>query len=496
MSFEEGNRTISEGVEETPPQQPQETDEGFPCPHCGTVQKEYWIVGKLRTPKCPTCKKLIRQGVIPEKYIVHVDSKAEQKRKKIAKLRGEEEEGIFIRPRKPEEVLEAVLLDFNLNPEFIELMVRRSRNLGGIHPTDLRNYLKTLKSGVKTPQEADFIADEYYLALQREEQKARELGVSITYPIYSVGQEPSGASPYPVRTGIGTPGYQPQTVRYPMQGQRYGTGYQQGYQGYGQSYSQGLTREDLETMMRTLLFEKAQTEEMNRLRQQQEMMMQSLMTFKSEVAEAIKSVSESGKRSEVDELRMEIREQYRGLTDALTRLVDKIAEIGKPKDEGVVTVDKLETLLTKKELEAEKARAEAEKKAMEARAEMERKMLEERFNRLEQQLLERGATEKMIEELREDFNQTLEDTLRRVSSVKTDDYKSDEFRLVAQSVDRLATAIEQNKPLKEIKDLAVEMIRGGEGKEIPEELKKEIEKTASGVVDILEQIDKEYVVEE
>lgn len=493
MSFEEENRGIPEGME----QRYKEDDKGFPCPHCGTVQKEYWIVGKLRTPKCPTCKKLIKQGIVPDKYIVHVETRAEKKKKRITELKGEvEEEGVFVRPRNPEEVLEGILLDFSLNPDFIELMVRRSKNLGGIHPTDLRNYLKTLKSGIKTPQEADFIADEYYLALQREEAKARELGISITYPLYGTRQSVGQSSPYPVR--ISTPsspdiGYQPQTVKYPpyMYKQRYESGYSQ-----QPKQEQGLTREDIESMMRTLLFEKTQTEEMNRLKQQQEVLIQSLVSFKSEVAEAIKSVSDVGKRSEVDELRAEIREQYRGLTDALTRLVDKIGDVAKPKDEGVVTVDKLESLLTKKELEAEKARAEAEKKAVETRAEMERKMLEDRFNRLEQQLSERGATEKMIEDLRSDFDNVLNETIKKVYSVKTDDYKSDEFRLVAQSVDRLATAIEENKPLKEVKDLAVELIRGSGGKEVPEELKREIEKTTSGVVDILEKINKEYVVEE
>lgn len=494
MGFEEKN----DGAMLEDEEPPKETEKGFPCPHCGTVQNEYWVVGKLRTPKCPTCKKLIKQGIVPDRYIVHVDSRDEQKKKKIAQLRGEEEEGVFIRPRNPEEVLEAVLLDFNLNPEFVDLMKRRSRNLGGIHPTDLRNYLKTLKSGIKTPQEADFIADEYYLALQREEAKARELGISIAYPLYSSGHGATQPSPYPAKVPVPAPDidYQPKTVRYPPF-DRYGDMYDRYSGTYQRGYEQGLTKQEIETMMRTLLFEKTQTEEMNRLRQQQEALIQSLSNFKSEVAESIKSVAESGKRSEVDELRMEIREQYRGLTDVMTKLIDKIAEIGKPKDENVITTDKLEKLLAKKELEAEKARAEAERKAIETKAEMERKLLEERFNRLEEQQKERNEAEKLVNELKEYIDELFKDRMKEISgSTKSGEYKTDEFRLVAQSVDRLASALEENKPVKEVKELVKEMIRSGEKKEVPEELKKKIEETASGVVDILEQIDKEYVAEE
>jgi len=466
---------------------------GFPCPHCGTVQTEYWIVGKLRTVKCPTCKKLIKQGIVPEQYIIHVGTKAEEKKKYAKKLRGEleeEEEGVFVRPRKPEEILEGILLDFNLNQEFIDLMVRRSKNLGGIHPTDLRNYLKTLKSGIKTPQEADFIADEYMLALQREERKAQELGVTISYPLYGPQEQSSSVSPYPA--SFRQPQLQPAPVpRYPST-----YPYPYSSTSYDQRYvKESLSREDIETMMRTLLFEKTQVEEMNRLKQQQEALLQSLVSFKSEVAEAIRSVAEGSKKSDADELRAEIREQYRSLTDALTKLIEKIGEKGK--DEKVVTVDKIESLLTKKELEAERARAETEKKLLETQAEMERRLLEQRFSKLEEQLREKGATEKMIENLKKEFNEMFEEYIKKSErSVQPDQYKSDEFRLISDAVNRLANALEENKPIKEIKDIAVELIRGGEKKEVPEELKKEIEKTASGVVTILEQIEKEYVSEE
>ena len=479
--------------EELEPKKEKEEEVGFPCPHCGTVQTEYWIVGKLRTVKCPTCKKLIKQGIVPEQYIVHVGTKAEERKKYAKKLRGEleeEEEGVFVRPRRPEEILEGILLDFNLNQEFIDLMVRRSKNLGGIHPTDLRNYLKTLKSGIKAPQEADFIADEYMLALQKEERKAQELGVAISYPLYGPQEQPASVSSYPVSIRQPQPTPAP---RYPATPYPYsGAGYERGYPKEG-----GLSREDIETMMRTLLFEKTQVEEMNRLKQQQEALLQSLVTFKADVVEAMKSVAEGTKKSEIDEVRTEIREQNKSLIDAMSKLVEKISDIGKGKEEKVVTVDKIESLLAKKELEAERARAETEKKLLETQAEMERKLLEQRFNRLEEQLKEKGATEKMIEGLKEEFNEMLEDYIKKTErGVQSDQYKSDEFRLVSDAVNRLANALEENKPIKEIKEIAVELIRGGEKKEVPEELKKKIEETASGVVDILEQIGKEYVSEE
>ncbi|MHA1208683.1 MAG: C2H2-type zinc finger protein [Candidatus Freyarchaeota archaeon] len=123
-------------------------------------------------------------------------------------------------------------------------------------------------------------------------------------------------------------------------------------------------------------------------------------------------------------------------------------------------------------------------------AELRRKEKEEFEKRLQE-------TEKRYSELLEKVTEKFEGIIESLKPQQPsmDTYKSDEFRLIGQAVDRLATAIEQNRPVEQFKEAVKDLIKLTEPKEVPEELKREIEKTQSEVIDLMEKVDSSYVVE-
>ncbi len=109
--------------------------------------------------------------------------KEEDKQKAKTKARAERP-SVFKKPKTPSEILEGVCEEHQLNTKFIDLVVKRSERVGGIHPVDFRRMLAELDSGIgKAKAEADYIADDYYYALQQSQKNAEEAGYRMSYPL-------------------------------------------------------------------------------------------------------------------------------------------------------------------------------------------------------------------------------------------------------------------------------------------------------------------------
>jgi len=117
----------------------------------------------------------------------------------------------------------------------------------------------------------------------------------------------------------------------------------------------------------------------------------------------------------------------------------------------------------------------------------------------EQQKLKEELKQKELEKLENAIMSLHEELTALKETPPIEGYKSDEFRLIAESLERISKTVdkvvESGKIGERILDGAERLMKWGTPAEPSEALKKEIEKTASGVVTILEQIEKEYVAE-
>jgi len=129
-------------------------------------------------------------------------------------------------------------------------------------------------------------------------------------------------------------------------------------------------------------------------------------------------------------------------------------------------------------------------------AEREAKMREKEKQEFEKRLQE---TEKRYSELLEKVTEKFETIIESLRPQQTPgDYKSDEFRLVAQSVDRLANTLEKSRIGERLLALTERVILESPVSEEQRQKDKEILSvpspgTSKGIVDTLEQIDQEYV---
>lgn len=126
---------------------------------------------------------LAKSGAIPTKKEME---ERERKKRDIAKFGGDDdddqvdeqegERGVpFRRPRPPYLLLRQVLEEFGVKDRAIDIIVTRCRRQGEMHPTEVQQHLSRIESGIKK-SEADYIADEYYFALQHEDEQAAEYG--------------------------------------------------------------------------------------------------------------------------------------------------------------------------------------------------------------------------------------------------------------------------------------------------------------------------------
>ncbi len=122
----------------------------------------------------------------------HIPSRAERQRLERKEPGPEEskfyeEEGgdriPFRRLAPPHVLVERVLKKFGVKDRSRDIIVDRCRTAGGMHPSELEKALRRLDTGLSKVAEIDFIVEDYYLAIQAEREKSRELSEGRTWPM-------------------------------------------------------------------------------------------------------------------------------------------------------------------------------------------------------------------------------------------------------------------------------------------------------------------------
>ena len=86
----------------------------------------------------------------------------------------EEPEGVPFSRSQPSHVLiEGILAQFGIKERAKDIIISRCKRAGGMHPSELERALVDLDSGV-TLDEARYVTEEYYLALQAEKEANRQ----------------------------------------------------------------------------------------------------------------------------------------------------------------------------------------------------------------------------------------------------------------------------------------------------------------------------------
>lgn len=117
---------------------------------------------------------LARSGDIPTK--AQINKMEREKPGPEAQKFKEEAEGVpFRRPRPPYVLIESILTQFGVKERAKEIIISRCKRAGGMHPSELERALIDLDTGVNN-KEASYITEEYYIALQGEEQASRDTG--------------------------------------------------------------------------------------------------------------------------------------------------------------------------------------------------------------------------------------------------------------------------------------------------------------------------------
>lgn len=129
--------------------------------------------------------------------------------------------GLYPEIRSPTEILVDILTEMDIPQNVVNFLARVSDAVGGIHPVDLFNRLKGMKTGLKSDMEVLDVVNLYSLELEKERQKAAELGkpFPFTRPIQPL--TPSAILPpvstyYPTQTYPGGTYYSPPAPSYPQ----------------------------------------------------------------------------------------------------------------------------------------------------------------------------------------------------------------------------------------------------------------------------------------
>jgi len=384
---------MSEEIEIEEEESPEQ--ETFECPSCGQPQTEFLYHSSRRGwVKCPSCGKYVRKKLIPEKFIKRVSlEEIEPEEAKEEEEEYEEERGRvpFRRPRPAWVILKQILDEFGVKPAAKKIIVARCRRIGELHPTEVQRMLMDLDSGLNH-KEAGYVADEYYFALQSEQQETEEYEGMTTYPRWERGGGYGGAT-------YGWSRYETSRTGYPIPPRTYTSR-------HPWEQPSGVLTED--RLMEILAQRDREFEE--RLRQ-------------------------------------------RRLEDNLTQLMKQVINLSneikniKENPPSVVPPD----VVTKADLERERAdsymkmlerQVDALEKAVE-KYEAALKEAESRHEKIVEKIEQRYREE--IKELRN----KLEDTIRR-SSRSIEGYRDDSVRLAADALNRAADILEKKEPVKVI----------------------------------------------
>ena len=507
MSEEDGFEGVIQEIKE----EALEEDEGFPCPHCGKRHKEYPVIGKIRSPRCPSCHKLIKADLIPEEYIVRIDRKdiREAKRKfpeLYEEAEVEEDRGvkvIFPRLREPWMVLRDVLQYHGLKEEFIAYAVRKCKSKEALHPMELRHMLEDLDSGIKTKRQVEYIVNDYVEALYAEREKAERRGEMYPFVAFDPLSQSSPGGSYP-------------TYRSSHGGGEVSYGYGYGYRGYdyyrgGNRYGypeerkgdSGDVKEALTSFMsemKQLLIDREREREIDELRKSQTEMMTQFRDMIMEMfnrqqeqinklAEAIKESKGKGEDSSIQtmivtllkDMQKDQREMFermeRNQREALEKMMEKMETRLAGGEDGKRLLDEY--------------KAETEKMLM-------KMLMEKRIEELSKKIDEskKAKEDERFQAVLEEIDK-LKETIAEYARQPSGEYKDDAFRVLAESVDRFSRALEKKEPIKDLGEVLARILGAVEKEEMPPELRERVKETVSEVSDLLEQIGaEEYVAEE
>lgn len=361
----------------------------FTCPKCGGEFDHVVRYGKSNFNFCPGCGATLSQRQLPEGIrIVRKPKKTEEKPR--TEMPGEEEGiSLFERPKSPHQILKEVLEEYGVNPRFIEMVVKRSRNTGGIHPSDLQYLLRHMRiSGVKDDETAAWIAADYGDRLKAEQEKARRTGERIFYPL----TRPTITSPPPR--------------------------FDYGDYGYGRGYPEyGRPREPWETP------------EMYRMRRYREAFAGQALT-KEDVAEIVKGILEEERKREEEKKIWEALQKQKEYVDSkfeeLKNLLIQQSQSASPPD--VATKEDIIKAIREKDTSDYIKYLEARQKDLMEQLKEERRFWKER-----------------LEELRE--------KLEKPQVVyKPGEYSDDTLKFAAEGLHRLADIVERRQPLRVVID--------------------------------------------
>ncbi|MEM1589011.1 MAG: hypothetical protein QW175_01155 [Candidatus Bathyarchaeia archaeon] len=393
-------------------------EEKMACPWCGALfETKQQLGGHMgRCPKKPIVKE---EAEIPGEE----ESKAEVE---MGVQEKEERPSLARRPKEVEEILREVLGElWQLKPSFVNYVVRKSKQVGGIHPLELLNLLIKLDSGVKTKEEAQIIVDDYYTALIDAQREAEALGVRVSYPLGTrLREEDISSAVYGVRPGI------PRYEREPYYGpilhgaQPPAASYEQVPGPYGQR--EVLTKEDVYAIIKEVLREKEEEENKRALEREVRSLREEVpKLLEEQISKVLSSIKPGISKEEVEHM-LEDREK----TAYLKYLEETSKQLREAVDRSI------------KALEEERARHEEERK-------------------------------ELLEELRR----------REAQPVPSGEYTRDEIRLLADAL-RVAAS---KSVLKDAGKIVIEVLRperlppqyekvegeGGVEKYLPPELVKE-----------------------
>jgi len=340
--------------------------------------------------KCQSCGKYVRKKLVPEKFIkrVSLEELEPEEAKEEEEEEYEEERGRvpFRRPRPAWIILKQILDEFAK-----KIITARCRRIGELHPTEVQRMLMDLDSGLNH-KEAGYVADEYYFALQSEQQETEEYEGMTAYPRWERGGGYGGAT-------YGWSRYETRSTGYPIPPRTY-TGRRPWEQ------PSGTLTED--RLMEILAQRDREFEE--RLRQ-------------------------------------------RRLEDNLTQLMKQVINLSneikniKENPPSAVPPD----VVTKADLE--KQRADSYMKMLERQVEMLEKTVEKYESALkEAEARHEKILDKVESRYREEIKEMqkkVEDLMKR-SSRTIEGYKDDAVRLAAEALNRAADILEKKEPVRAI----------------------------------------------
>lgn len=362
----------------------------FRCKHCGD---EFPTVPEL-AQHSKVCEAAIEaRAKEPKKKVKKKEKKPEDEKQVPSQEKKEERPSVFKKPKTPSEILEGVCEEHQLNAKFIDLVVKRSERVGGIHPVDFRRMLTELDSGIgKAKAEADYIADDYYYALQQSQKNAEDAGYRMSYPLDVRGETREN--------GYRRPFSESRRDEPPYERDRYHPPSERGYtppSGYRKAFGGAeLTKEDVVDIVTDALTKKRQEDKIDEL---------------------YKKMDERDKKR--DEEMKEFMQETRSATSTPVDV--------KPPD--TVTKEDLTHMFEKKD-------ASETIKAQEERLKMEKEL----------RVAERKAQDEKHKDLIDDIRTLKDEIKNKPANISTEGYKDDSIRLLA---DTLQTVVPGRYPIRD-----------------------------------------------